>query len=181
MTPEEFLSDLAAIYARGPTGEAFGSGRLIAPGLVLTAGHVVDYPTREAPMRTGWKICLMRERSEGGGWVDPPHDAKLVWRGSGKSISHCFGWSGQRHRRRRCDLCSGAGIKWDRSTRSMQRVFRGPRGLTPMKYAITRWAANCGSQRSPNPIRGSAAGRQTGQPRRVEGHVWGCRLQGRAR
>ena len=82
MTLDEFLSDLAAIYARGPTGEAFGSGRLIAPGLVLTAGHVVDYPTREAPMRTGWKVCLVSERSESGVWVHPPHDAELVWRGA---------------------------------------------------------------------------------------------------
>jgi|HubBroStandDraft_3_1064219.scaffolds.fasta_scaffold481121_1 hypothetical protein len=82
MTPDEFLSDVAAIYARDSTGESFGSGRLIAPGLVLTAGHVVDYPTCGAPMCTGWKICLVRERSERGVWLNPPHDAELVWRGS---------------------------------------------------------------------------------------------------
>ncbi len=67
MTSDEFLADLAAIYA----------------GLILTAGHVVDHPTREAPMLTGWNVCLVSERSESGVWVDPPHAAELIWRGSG--------------------------------------------------------------------------------------------------
>jgi V8-like Glu-specific endopeptidase len=56
LTLEDFLADVAAVYIGAATDGAFGSGRLIAPGLILTAGHVVDYPKREAPTRTGWKI-----------------------------------------------------------------------------------------------------------------------------
>src|ERR1700736_6291117 len=80
MTPAEFLSDVAAVYTRDSAGDLFGSGRLIAPGLILTAGHVVDYPTREAPTRTGWKVLLLMEQLLDGAWGNP-HDAELVWRG----------------------------------------------------------------------------------------------------
>jgi NB-ARC domain len=82
VTPEEFLADVAVVFAGDATQGAFGSGRLIAPGLVLTAGHVVDYPTRQAPIRTGWKVRLVRERAQSGAWIAPPHEAELVWRGS---------------------------------------------------------------------------------------------------
>jgi hypothetical protein len=79
---DEFLADVAAIYARGPTGEAFGSGRLIAPGLILTAGHVVDHPTRQSPLKIRWKVCLIGERSSSGIWTnESAHDAELIWRG----------------------------------------------------------------------------------------------------
>jgi hypothetical protein len=78
----DFLADVAAVYARGPNGDTFGSGRLIAPRLILTAGHVVDYPTREAPTRTGWKVRLLREKTQDGTWGDP-HEAELAWRGPG--------------------------------------------------------------------------------------------------
>jgi tetratricopeptide (TPR) repeat protein len=74
-----FAADAAAVY----TDEVFGSGRLIAPGLVLTAGHVVDYPTRETAMRKGWKIRLLRERTKEGAWTSSPHEAELLWRGPG--------------------------------------------------------------------------------------------------
>jgi NB-ARC domain len=83
VTPEEFLADVAIVYTGDSTDGAFGSGRLIAPGLVLTAGHVVDYPTRQAPMRTGWKVRVVRERAQSGAWVGSSHEAELVWRGSG--------------------------------------------------------------------------------------------------
>jgi len=73
----DFLADAAAIYA----GEVFGSGRLIAPGLVLTAGHVVDHPRREGPSRTGLRVSLVRPRQSSGSSENPPHDAELVWRG----------------------------------------------------------------------------------------------------
>lgn len=56
MTPELFLADVAAVYAVGSSGQTFGSGRLIAPGLILTAGHVVDFPERRVPSRMGWKV-----------------------------------------------------------------------------------------------------------------------------
>jgi hypothetical protein len=82
VTTDEFLSDVAAIYARGPTGEAFGSGRLIAPGLILTAGHVVDYPTPQSPLKMGWKVCLIGERSSSRMWTkESEHEAELIWRG----------------------------------------------------------------------------------------------------
>jgi len=42
LTSDEFLADAAAVYTGGPANGAFGSGRLIAPGLIVTAGHVVD-------------------------------------------------------------------------------------------------------------------------------------------
>jgi tetratricopeptide (TPR) repeat protein len=79
----DFLGDVAAVYIGAATEGAFGSGRLIAPGLVLTAGHVVDYPKREAPARAGWKIRLLRDRMKDGGWTTPPHEAELLWRGPG--------------------------------------------------------------------------------------------------
>ena len=91
MTPGEFLSDVAAIYLRGPTGEAFGSGRLIAPGLVLTAGHVVDDAPGEAPRNTGWKVCLLRERTAaapGGPRRTPPNRCGMAPAGS---TSRCYG------------------------------------------------------------------------------------------
>ncbi len=82
-THDEFLADVAAVYIRDQGKMCFGSGRLIAPDLVLTAGHVVDYPTREAPARAGWKIALIGERDKDGRWRAPAHDAEVVWRGKG--------------------------------------------------------------------------------------------------
>ena len=82
-TSDEFLADVAAFYIGDPAKWSFGSGRLIAPDLILTAGHVVDYPTREAPVRAGWKIALIGERDKDGRWGDPAHDAEVVWRGKG--------------------------------------------------------------------------------------------------
>ena len=82
MTPELFLADVAAVYAVGSSGQTFGSGRLIAPGLILTAGHVVDFPERRVPSRMGWKVCLVGERSARGEWR--AHEAELVWRGTGE-------------------------------------------------------------------------------------------------
>lgn len=83
LTLADFLADVAAVYIGAATDGALGSGRLIAPGLVLTAGHVVDYPKREAPARTGWKIRLLRERAKDGAWTVSPHEAELLWRGPG--------------------------------------------------------------------------------------------------
>jgi tetratricopeptide (TPR) repeat protein len=84
MTPDSFLADLAAVYAGDGSEASFGSGRLIAPGLVLTAGHVVDFPGRDAPLRKGWNICLVKERTPAGGWSNQAHEAELVWRGAGE-------------------------------------------------------------------------------------------------
>jgi Trypsin-like peptidase domain len=82
VTPAEFLADVAVIYTGDSTHGAFGSGRLIARGLILTAGHVVDYPTSQEPLRSGWKVRVVSERGKNGRWVRPAHEAELVWRGS---------------------------------------------------------------------------------------------------
>jgi hypothetical protein len=83
LTSDEFLADVAAVYTGDESKGAFGAGRLIAPGLVLTAGHVVDYPTQEAAARTGWKVSLLRDRAADGTWKNSPHDAELIWRHPG--------------------------------------------------------------------------------------------------
>jgi hypothetical protein len=83
MTEDElFVADVAVVFTGVGASSAFGSGRLIAPGLVLTAGHVVDYPTRKSAVRTGWKVRLIREQTKNGTWENPAHKAKLLWRGS---------------------------------------------------------------------------------------------------
>jgi hypothetical protein len=82
LTADEFLADVAAVYTGGPLNGAFGSGRLIAPGLILTAGHVVDYPSQEAPTRSGWKVCLLRNRTREGSWTVSAHTAEVIWRGT---------------------------------------------------------------------------------------------------
>jgi hypothetical protein len=84
MTPGEFLADVAVIFIGDSAHGVFGSGRLIAAGLVLSAGHLADYPTRQEPIRTGWKVRVVRERTENGGWVGTAHVAELIWRGSGE-------------------------------------------------------------------------------------------------
>jgi hypothetical protein len=74
---QQFLADVVAAYpGRATEGDAFGSGRVIAPGLVLTAGHVVDHPTPHAPARI-WKVC---PRTKNGTWADP-YECVLLWRG----------------------------------------------------------------------------------------------------
>src|ERR1700730_2777849 len=78
---DQFLADVAAVYTSDSANGAFGSGRLIAPGLILTAGHVVDYPTRETPTVAGWKVCFLRNRNQDGSWATSAHQAKKVWRG----------------------------------------------------------------------------------------------------
>lgn len=82
LTADEFLHDVAAVFI-GDTKGSFGSGRLIAPGLVLTSGHVVDYPTRSQALSTGWKVSLLGERTADGLWKNSAHAAKVVWRGLG--------------------------------------------------------------------------------------------------
>ena len=83
LTLADFLADVAAVYIVTAARGTFGSGRLIAPGLVLTAGHVVDCRKRKTPTRGGWKIRLLRERAKDGSWMVPPHEATLLWRGQG--------------------------------------------------------------------------------------------------
>ncbi len=81
LTHDRFLADVAAVYIGDAAAGTFGSGRLIAPGLILTAGHVVDYPTRETPLLTGWKVSLLRNRNPDGSWAASAHKAELIWGG----------------------------------------------------------------------------------------------------
>jgi hypothetical protein len=81
-THGDFAADVAAVYTGDSRKGSFGSGRLIAPGLVLTAGHVVDYPASAAPAREGWKVVLVGERDHNGCWTGFTHDAEVVWRGT---------------------------------------------------------------------------------------------------
>lgn len=71
------LLDVASIWFAG--GGPFGSGRLIAPGLVLTAGHTVHYPP-DAPAARGWCVRLLAQRSADGTWRDAPYQAERIWR-----------------------------------------------------------------------------------------------------
>src|SRR5271165_3070986 len=80
LTLDQLVGDVAVVYPGGPGDGWHGSGRLIAPGLILTAGHVVDSGKPEPPMLTGWKVLLLREQKQDGTW-GKPHDAKVVWRG----------------------------------------------------------------------------------------------------
>ena len=73
----DYFDDVAAVFIDG----SFGSGRLIAPGCVLTAGHVIDYPDRATRTLKGWKVRLLRERTKEGAWTAPPHEAEVIWRG----------------------------------------------------------------------------------------------------
>jgi len=59
---DRFLTDVAAPYISHSKGQSIGSGCLIAPGLILTAGHVVDFPRREASRCDGWEIWLLSEK-----------------------------------------------------------------------------------------------------------------------
>lgn len=50
----------------------------------MTAGHVVEYPTREAPTRSGWKVCLLRNWTADGSWAaSAAHEAEVIWRAPG--------------------------------------------------------------------------------------------------
>ncbi|MCP1468427.1 tetratricopeptide (TPR) repeat protein [Sphingobium sp. OAS761] len=79
LTSGAFVADVAAIYFDDGQTSAFGSGRLIAPGLILTAAHVVEAPSG-APRAAGWKVRIVGDRSSNGAWSGPPTDAVVVWR-----------------------------------------------------------------------------------------------------
>src|SRR5271166_3033572 len=81
LSHDRFLADVAAVHIGDSATGAFGSGRLIAPGLILTSGHVVDYPNQKRPRLTGWKVNLVRHRNPDGSWATSAHRAKSVWRG----------------------------------------------------------------------------------------------------
>jgi len=78
-----YLVDVASVWL--PNGP-FGSGRLILPGLVLTAAHTVAYPDN-APVMTGWQVRLLGQRSMDGAWHNDPYEAECVWRGENVDLA----------------------------------------------------------------------------------------------
>ena len=77
----EFVADVAAVFIQEGGSSSFGSGRLIAPGLVLSARHVVNVPSnRLANQHGAWSVRLLRNRTRKGQW-DPPvaYRATVVW------------------------------------------------------------------------------------------------------
>ncbi|WP_220669709.1 serine protease [Paraburkholderia fungorum] len=68
------IADVAVVYREGG---GFGSGRLIAPGLVLTAAHVVGAKDC-AKVGAPWNVLLMRMFGSDGTW-EAPYKANIVW------------------------------------------------------------------------------------------------------
>lgn len=75
--PKE-LWDVAAVL---PPGGGFCSGRLIAPGLVLTTGHEGDHSST-----TGWRVHLLGQRSANGTWGEP-YEGERIWRGQAVDLA----------------------------------------------------------------------------------------------
>src|SRR5580704_14662951 len=75
---EALYSDVAQI--QHGSRNAFGSGRLVGPNLILTARHVLTFETPNALLCDGWKVRLLsgRSRSETWEWSD----ATLAWAGA---------------------------------------------------------------------------------------------------
>jgi hypothetical protein len=61
----------------------FGSGRLIAPDLVLTAKHVLETRDGMALPDAGWEVRLLGDQVNGC-WSNDPIRAQVAWRGKGK-------------------------------------------------------------------------------------------------
>src|SRR5579863_6097569 len=85
MSSDSFLADVAAISMRDGTRGCFGSGRLIAPGLILTARHVTEFRRGDNFVNMGWRVRLIRERRNGV-WRDQAHLANVVWRSKDLSL-----------------------------------------------------------------------------------------------
>lgn len=76
----EFVADVAIVYASDQVG-GYGSGRLIAPGYILTARHVIVGPSAgNLSPQSVWNVLLLGEVKQGGEW-DKPHHAEVAWLG----------------------------------------------------------------------------------------------------
>jgi hypothetical protein len=84
ITARDFFDDVAAIsFVQGPGKGSFGSGYLIARGLVLTAAHVLNFPDAKKPLSTGWTVQLLRDRSRNQPGWQQGYAGKVVWRARG--------------------------------------------------------------------------------------------------
>jgi hypothetical protein len=79
ISASDFFDDVAAISIDGDQLRSFGSGRLVAKGLILTAGHVVDIPSRDSRAENGWRVRLLRDRGRNDLW-EKGYDAQVIWR-----------------------------------------------------------------------------------------------------
>jgi tetratricopeptide (TPR) repeat protein len=80
----ELVSDVARVRlppGGGAGAGSFGSGRLVAPGLVLTARHVLETEHREALPDTGWEVRFVGSDGLHDASPTPPFAARVVWRG----------------------------------------------------------------------------------------------------
>jgi hypothetical protein len=78
--PKDLGNDVAQVQHEKP--DLFGSGRLVAPNLILTARHVVTPKGAAEPIWLHWKARLYRTRPIAGGdwrWCD----AQVIWVGKG--------------------------------------------------------------------------------------------------
>jgi len=76
LTSQALWSDVARILLELGAKTSFGSGRLIAPNLVLTAKHVVEAEDK------GWEVRLLRDwDQQNQRWLGDPIPAEVVWRG----------------------------------------------------------------------------------------------------
>jgi hypothetical protein len=77
----QLVADVAAIYSGEGASGTFGSGRLIAAGLVLTARHVVD-PAKRGETRPDCFHCVRLIGDQANGqWSGDPLLGRVVWRG----------------------------------------------------------------------------------------------------
>ena len=88
----QIFSDVARIrLGSSPTTGigAFGSGRLIAPGLVLTARHLLETEQGIPLPDEGWEVRLLRDRMANGKWREDeePLKARIIWRGGNLDLA----------------------------------------------------------------------------------------------
>jgi hypothetical protein len=76
---DELQSDIAQIQHDGKI-ERFGSGRLIAKNLILTAAHILaeDTNTENSYIRDGWKVRLVKDRKSLKEWPWR-QNTEIVW------------------------------------------------------------------------------------------------------
>jgi tetratricopeptide (TPR) repeat protein len=81
----ELLSDVARIRlppGGGAGAGSFGSGRLVAPGLILTARHVVETEHGTPLPDDGWEVRLLGDCSSDHSSCKSPIAADVIWRGT---------------------------------------------------------------------------------------------------
>jgi hypothetical protein len=81
--PKVLWADVARVRLEHDEHDFFGSGRLIAPNLVLTARHVLETTAGVGLPDKGWEVRLLVDQVNGC-WSEDPTLAEVVWRGKGQ-------------------------------------------------------------------------------------------------